>query len=377
MKKVFIGSLFVVGAILNVLAQSSAVTNAILYHKDGELDKAKEYIDQAVAHEKTSGKSKTWYWSGQIHHDLGIKKEDGGLLIQAEKSYSKSIELNENAAMVDLSSKNKTALFRDIANIAVAKHQANDVEAAMGLYDVALLIQPNDTNLIGNATIAANDLKNYDKVIELNSNWANQEKASVTPHYNIIKANVLKEDKENALKACETALQKYPVDKKLLTEKSNALISLNRADEAVSALEKMMEVDPNNAMAITILGSIYFDKDREKAVGYYLKALEINNNIEDANFNLGSHYFNLGADKLNKVNDMTLTQYQKTGKKLETDGKALMEKSIPYFEKVNEIVDKDPTRNFDPETIKSLITAYQKVGRAADSDKMSKILYGE
>ena len=103
----------------------------------------------------------------------------------------------------------------------------------------------------------------------------------------------------------------------------------------------------------------------------------VNKYVEDANFNLGSYYFNMGAEKFNKVNDMSLSQYQKSGKKLEGEGKALMEKSIPYFETVNEIVDKDPKRAFDPDTLKSLITAYQKTGRTEDADKMSKILYGE
>ena len=51
-------------------AQNDAVTNAFFFNKDGELDKAKEEIDRAAAHEKTKDKPKTWYFRGLIYENI-------------------------------------------------------------------------------------------------------------------------------------------------------------------------------------------------------------------------------------------------------------------------------------------------------------------
>jgi hypothetical protein len=50
--------------------QQAAVTNAVLYHQSGELDKAKEQIDLAITDEKTKVQAKTWYYRGLIYADL-------------------------------------------------------------------------------------------------------------------------------------------------------------------------------------------------------------------------------------------------------------------------------------------------------------------
>ena len=55
---------------LLVNAQSGTVTNAVLYRQSGELDKAKSKIDEACLHEKTSMKTKTWYYKGWIYMDI-------------------------------------------------------------------------------------------------------------------------------------------------------------------------------------------------------------------------------------------------------------------------------------------------------------------
>src|SRR4051812_9515687 len=69
MKKIFLLIGFSLIAVLSH-AQSLVVTNAILFHKEGKLDKAKELIDKAAIHEKTGLQGKTWYYKGLIYMDL-------------------------------------------------------------------------------------------------------------------------------------------------------------------------------------------------------------------------------------------------------------------------------------------------------------------
>ncbi|HEY8401230.1 MAG TPA: hypothetical protein VIK89_08215, partial [Cytophagaceae bacterium] len=81
-------------------AQNSAVTNAILYHKDGELDKAKENIDGASSNEKTSGQAKTWYYKGVIYSDIAHSTNPAYQSLSSEplkiayESYVKAQELD-------------------------------------------------------------------------------------------------------------------------------------------------------------------------------------------------------------------------------------------------------------------------------------------
>ena len=53
-----------------VEAQNSAVTNAILYQRDGNLLKAKQSIDMAVENEKTKTQAKAWCYKGLIYSDI-------------------------------------------------------------------------------------------------------------------------------------------------------------------------------------------------------------------------------------------------------------------------------------------------------------------
>jgi len=50
----------------SVFAQKSERTNAFMYNKNGQYDKAKEAIDKAVEHPKTIEDSKTWMYRGII-----------------------------------------------------------------------------------------------------------------------------------------------------------------------------------------------------------------------------------------------------------------------------------------------------------------------
>ena len=51
-------------------SQSSKRTSAYMYMQNGQLDKAKESIDEAVQHEKTMTDPKTWLYRGMIYYEI-------------------------------------------------------------------------------------------------------------------------------------------------------------------------------------------------------------------------------------------------------------------------------------------------------------------
>ncbi len=82
--------------------QSAKVVSAFNYMKPqyNELDKAKESIDQAARHPKTSAQAKTWYYRGQVYHKLYQSKEekfknlDDNPLLVAANSFIKAKDLD-------------------------------------------------------------------------------------------------------------------------------------------------------------------------------------------------------------------------------------------------------------------------------------------
>ncbi len=94
--------LFIFCITLHLTAQNAAVTNAILYQRDGNLEKAKQQIDLAEVHEKTKGSSKTWYYKGLIYSDIyksddvKVKELAVDALMTSTDAYIKAIELENN-----------------------------------------------------------------------------------------------------------------------------------------------------------------------------------------------------------------------------------------------------------------------------------------
>ena len=93
-------SILFTGATLALSAQNSAVVNAYNYMKDGDLAKAAEYIEPAIAHEATMGKEKTWRYRGDIYRlivvgqDANLKAQFPNALQRGIDSYLKAIELD-------------------------------------------------------------------------------------------------------------------------------------------------------------------------------------------------------------------------------------------------------------------------------------------
>lgn len=100
MKKfAFILTLFIFAS--TAFSQNSKVVSAYNYHNSGKLDKAKKAIDEAIANEKTVGDAKAWFYRGNIYVDIyrstdeNYKNLDPNALNVAYDSYNKAMELDE------------------------------------------------------------------------------------------------------------------------------------------------------------------------------------------------------------------------------------------------------------------------------------------
>ncbi|MCY7359643.1 MAG: hypothetical protein LH609_19740 [Rudanella sp.] len=78
-------------------------------------------------------------------------------------------------------------------------------------------------------------------------------------------------------------------------------------------------------------------QERTLAKEYYTKALAIDPNNFDANFNMGVFYFNEGAEMNKLVGAMDMADYNKRGKEIEGQICGRFKQAMPYFQKAKAV----------------------------------------
>jgi len=357
---------------LPALSQKIAVTNAILYHREGKLDKAKEEIDKAVENEKTSGEPKTWYFKGLIYHSLytsplpaynAIVKKDG--LVRAAEAYKKAMQLDpDKGEHYKNSKKNLDNFWVLFINEGVKAFQDTLPAKALSAFEYAAEMKPTDTTAYVYAAIAAEQTGDVDKVKANNAKLRALGRSSVDMWRSGIRIYKTNQQFDKALAEIQEARKEFPTDKSLAVEELSLYFQLGRQNEAIGKLEEAVKLDPGNDQLWAALGSLYdgmaaevktpaADKkvNKEKALNNYRKAIEANPDNFESNYNLGAFHYNTAAE-INKKIPQDINQYQKVGKKMEADVAEEMKKAIPYFENCHRVNPKDK------DVIKSMYKIY-------------------
>ncbi|UYZ64087.1 tetratricopeptide repeat protein [Hymenobacter weizhouensis] len=372
MKKILL-TLMTAAALHTASAQNSAVTNAILFQRQGTLDKARTEIDKAITHEKTQGKAKTWYTRGEIYEGMASSPIYGKSLAPGEgtktafESYQKAISLEgKDAEYGKLASQKLDGLYGLALNAGVESYNGKEYDKAIESYRMAQQIRPQDTTAYLYAAFAAEAKQDFGSAKDMYSKLQGIGYKSPQMYGRLLQIARQEKDDAAARKVVQEALVAYPNNKGFMLEDLNMELSAGRGREAISKIEKAIAADPTNSNLYAVLGSVYDqDKQPAKALEAYKKAVEVDPNNFDANFNLGVYNYNKAAELYTKASKMSLAEYQKSGKKNEADGKKYFQESLPYFEKALQIQPDDRA------TISSLQKAYLRVGRTSDSERMS------
>ncbi len=372
MKKVFL----VCVSTLISLGSYAQVGAAMTSLSSGKLDQAKTQIDKASTDEKASTKSKTWFYKGEVYKAIAqdptglYSKLDSNALQVAYDSYQKAKELEPNSTFAKQATDALPGLFPVALNQGAVKYQAKDYANASKFFTMARTLNPKDTTAALYAGIANqgnNNLKaaaeSFEALIDLGTN---------DPSIYTVTGQIYRtalNDPDKALAVVKKGVAKFPANKQLKDEEFNLNMTSGKMDEAKNNLLESIKREPNNAEYLQNLGILYDTSgDKEKAKEYYDKALAIDPNSYDANFNLGVLYYNKGADISKKLREMDLKQYQKDGKRLETEMKDNFTKALANFEK-NYAAKKDDRNVLEP-----LKNIYMVLGRKADEEKIDKQL---
>ncbi|MBO2012538.1 tetratricopeptide repeat protein [Hymenobacter negativus] len=356
-----------------VSAQTSAVTNAILNQRSGLLDKARVDIDKAIVNEKTIGKAKTWYTRGEIYQGMmdspiySKQLQPGEGVQKAYESYAKTIELDTKDGEFGKQAVAKMDnLYGHAFNDAVNSYNAKEYDKAIENYKLASKIKPQDTTAVLYSAYASEAKQDYAGAKASYNQLLGMNYKSVTLYSRLFQMAKQQNDNAEAAKVLQQALVAYPNNKTFMLEDLNVSLASGRGEEALNKISKTIAADPTNSNLYAVRGSMYDQqKKTDLALADYRKAVELDPNNFDAQFNLGVYNYNKAADAYTKASKMDLKTYQTSGKKFEADGKKYFEASVPYFEKALQLQPDD--RN----TLTSLQKVYFRLGRTADSERLN------
>ncbi|MBC3539713.1 tetratricopeptide repeat protein [Rufibacter sediminis] len=362
-------------------AQTSAVTNAIMYQQKGTLDKAKEEIDKAVVHEKTANNAKAWYYKGVIYQDIAGHPVYGKLVDQAEASkqaydaFSKVPALEtKKKEFTDEANKRKETLVSNMyalaLNAGVESYNNKNFAEAQKAYMQAITYKPEDTTAYIYAAYAAAGAEDYASAKQLYTQLVDKNLASASVYGQLLYiANNVEKNEKDALTILEKARAKYPNNRDFMLQELDLYLKSGREKESMDKLDAAIKADPTNANLYTVRGNILEKVNKpDEALASYKKAAEIDPNNFDAQYNLGVYYFNKGANLNNKANKMSLAEYQKSGKAVQAEAKKFFAQAMPYFEGALKVQPKDRT------TVQSLLKVYTALDKTADAKRMDALL---
>lgn len=365
MKKTILTLLGVIIA-ATMFGQTVKRTSAYNYHRSGKLDLAKAAIDEAAQHEKTIMDAKTWFYRGNIYFDIAMSLDenyrnlDPNALDVALQSYKTASELDTKGEFADDIARFIIGIGEAYYNMGVLHYNEQEFKEAALSFENSFKIGQEagriDTSALYNAAVAAilgqeNQLakKYYEEVLGLG-----YEKPDI--YSSLIDLNYLEGDTATAVQLVETGRQKFPEDFNLLIAETNVYLRSNEKEKAMEDLRVAMEMDQSNPTIFFAVGTIYDQMGNiESAVDAYEKALVLNPDYFEANYNLGALYVNQAADILDKANDLPLDAVKEyDAQKLLAD--EMLHKSLPYLEKSLELMPEDVN------TMVSLKEIYTRLG---------------
>lgn len=379
MKRIIILIMLLIG-FSPVFAQKGKVTSTLNYITAGNLEKAKEAIEQAMTHEKSKDLAKTHYAKGRVlqavaeSNDPNIKKLYEDPLPEAFKEYQKAIELDEKGKLEKMVNLQYPLLSNDFIQLGIEMFQAGKHKKAMEAFEYSLEIGKTamfdgavDTNVVFNAGLSAYNAKLWDKAIV----YFTQAKDLEYPDPNLYplmkEAYMESGDTLSAVKCLQEGFEKYPENEGVIINLINYYIESGANEEALEYLNLAIESDPDNYSYYFGKGLAYEKMDRvDEAIESYKKSIELNDDYFNTYYNLGALYFNRGVNLIEIANEiMDNEEYMKAKAK----GDAEFAKALPYMEKGHEVNPEDVSTM---ETLKILYYRLKIMDKHAEMDEKLK-----
>ena len=364
-------------AFTSINAQQNKLMNAFSYYRNGQLDKAKEAIEECILNEKTSTQAKTWFYRGNIYLGIAISKEekylnlDSNAVQKAYDSYNKAIEFDKEISNEMISPQSPMiglyVCSEQFYNKGVDLYSKGKYKDAMESFDRTIKINETfgmkDSSATYNAALSAELAEEWDKAKKYFQKLVKINYSQ--PAIYISLSNIYIKNEKDTLKALNTikkARTLFPNNYNIIIAETNIYLSQGNITEAQKNLTTAVEIDPKNPMIHFAVGANYDQMGRiEDAEKAYMKAIELKPDYFDAVYNMGALFFNEGVkvfENADKITDNNL--YAKEKEKFEF----MWKKAQPYLEKALQL---------DPKDRNTLISLKQLYARTGQTDKLKEI----
>lgn len=361
MKRTYIIMMALVVSLAGYAQKKPKITKANQARENGDLAEAKAIIDAAIEYEKVKDDGKTWYYRGLIYATIDTTSNEqyaslsDNALEEAVAAFNKADEIDPEGkgyyvtgmmGIPVLKEQQISNYYSYYYNKAVMAFQDSEYQTAVDAFEKSYYIVPDDTNAYINAAYAAHNGQLYDAATKNYRLAIDNGATSKDLYYNYVSIlTSALDDKEGALAVVDEALEKYPSDGTLQKNRINLLINMGKIDEARSNLEEAIESEPDNANLYFTLAVINDElKEQERAIKAYLKAIEIDPNHFEANFNYGVILINQANETIKESNSLGMSKAdQKKARELEPVINQKLKDALPQWEKVHEINSSDRT----------------------------------
>jgi len=376
--------LMIIGCLFafSVMGQKEVVS-AYNANKDGDYRAASTYIEQAILIDKANTKDKTWRYRGEIY--LNISR-DTSLTMEYPNALRTSMESYLKAKELDLKERYEDQIKLGLAQVQIGAngkgityYNTTTFDLAASSFDLAAEVARTfeivDTMAVYNAALCYEKADMTDMAIERYQDCADIQYQVPNVFLFISTLYRNSDNDEEALKVLQESRVSYPREQSLIIEELNIYLTNKDFERAKANLELAAEQDPTNEILWFSLGSVFDNLGNyDEAILAYQKAIGVNPEYFDANYNLGALYFNKAVLGINDANEMWKPRMTRTEaanqKKLEEDSKSMFVTARPYLESAFQV---DPT---DLETIRSLKDIYARTGQDDKFIQMNDLLKG-
>lgn len=184
--------------------------------------------------------------------------------------------------------------------------------------------------------LASYNLENWNNVLKYAQVATADEEVGETATEMLCDAYGNLKDTTSWLATLKEGLIKYPTEGYYYGKLLNYYNLKNDMDELEKFVTEMVEIDPEKAYNYYVLGYIaQQNKDYDKAITQYEKAIEKDANLGDAYFNLGLCIMFQASDYIDSVGNL---DYRSSAyKKAIQEQKNYYKKALPYFTKYREL----------------------------------------
>ena len=368
-------------------------TTAFNYLRNGELDKAKEFIDRTVEHAQTKEDARSWFYRGNIYLSIHMsenpnyKKLSDNALDVAFESYRRAKSLDErNQYYTDIIT-NLFVISEQFYNLGVVNYNEGEFLKAISAFENSFqaseLLGSIDTMAVFNIAITAEIANEFAVAKQYYLKLVDMKFDNPDLYTGLGRLHMAQGDTVAALNYILQGREIYPEDFNLLINEINIYLLSNQVEKAVEQLELAVLKDDTNPTIFFAVGVAYdqlrtqhpeseedYFKRTESA---YLKAIELNPGYFDAYYNLGALYVNSAAVLIEEANKIPFPYPNRDEEKRYN---ALIEKSneylnraMPKLEKALEIQSDDFNTMV---SLKEIYTRLNKMEKLQEIDKQIK-----